>query len=148
MTGTVNIPSSWDNLTIRTGPSTEYQPIGSMNQGARCNVYPSKTVNGWYYIEYNGIWGYASGKQININTASSNADTNTNTNTRVGIVNIPSSWDNLSIRTGPGTGYQIIGSMNQGARCTVYPDKESNGWYYVEYGGVKGYASGRQINLQ
>lgn len=148
VTGTVNIPSSWDNLTIRTGPSTEYQPIGSMNQGARCNVYPSKTVNGWYYIEYNGIWGYASGKQININTASSNADTNTNTNTRVGIVNIPSSWDNLSIRTGPGTGYQIIGSMNQGARCTVYPDKESNGWYYVEYGGVKGYASGRQINLQ
>ena len=145
VTGTVNIPSSWDNLSIRTGPSTSYDIIGSMNQGAKCTVYPNKTVNGWYYINYNGIWGYASGNQINLNISSSSTQTQ---NTRVGIVNIPSSWDNLSIRSGPSTSYQIVGSMNQGAKCTVYPDKESNGWYYVEYGGVKGYASGRQINLQ
>lgn len=144
VTGIINIPSSWDNLSIRTGPSTSYDIIGSMNQGAKCTVYPNKTVNGWYYINYNGIWGYASGNQISLNT-SSNTQTQ---NTRVGIVNIPSSWDNLSIRSGPSTNYQIVGSMNQGARCTVYPDKASNGWYYVEYNGVRGYASGNQINLQ
>ena len=69
-------------------------------------------------------------------------------NTRVGIINIPSGWSNLSIRKGPGTGYDIIGSMNQGERCTVYPDKASNGWYWVEYNGICGYASGKQINLQ
>lgn len=69
-------------------------------------------------------------------------------NVRTGIINIPSSWDNLSIRSGPGTGYQIVGSMNQGASCTVYTDKTQNGWYYVNYNGVTGYASGRQINLQ
>ena len=66
---------------------------------------------------------------------------------KTGVINIPASWDNLSIRTGPGTSYQIIGSMNQGDRCTVYTDKTSNGWYYVEYNGITGYASGRQINL-
>lgn len=69
-------------------------------------------------------------------------------NVRTGIINIPSSWDNLSIRSGPGTGYQIVGSMNQGVSCTVYTDKTRNGWYYVNYNGVTGYASGRQINLQ
>ncbi len=145
VTGTVNVPSSWDNLSIRTGPSTSYDIIGSMNQGAKCTVYPNKTVNGWYYINYSGIWGYASGNQINLNTSSSNTQTQ---NTRVGIVNIPSSWDNLSIRSGPSTNYQIVGSMNKGARCTVYPDEASNGWYYVEYNGVRGYASGKQISLQ
>lgn len=145
VTGTVNIPSSWDNLSIRSGPSTNYQIVGSMNNGAKCTVYPNKTSNGWYYVNYNGIWGYASGNQINLNTSSSNTQTQ---NTRVGIVNIPSSWDNLSIRSGPSTNYQIVGSMNQGVRCTVYPDKTSNGWYYVEYNGVRGYASGKQINLQ
>lgn len=67
---------------------------------------------------------------------------------KTGVINIPASWDNLSIRTGPGTNYQIIGSMNQGDRCTVYTDKTSNGWYYVEYNGITGYASGRQIDLQ
>lgn len=145
VTGVVDIPSSWDNLSIRSGPSTSYQIVGSMNDGVKCTVYPNKTSNGWYYVNYNGIWGYASGKQINLNTSSSNTQTQ---NTRVGIVNIPSSWDNLSIRSGPSTNYQIVGSMNQGARCTVYPDKASNGWYYVEYNGVRGYASGKQINLQ
>ena len=68
--------------------------------------------------------------------------------TKTGIVNIPSSWDNLSIRSGPSTNYKIVGSMNQGARCTVYPNKTQNGWYYVNYNGVTGYASGKQIQLQ
>lgn len=143
VTGTVNIPSSWDNLSIRTGPSTSYQIIGSMNQGVTCTVYPNKTVNGWYYVNYNGIWGYASGKQINLNSG-----TLSTSNTRLGIVNIPSSWDDLSIRTGPSTNYQIVGGMPNGARCTVYPEKTSNGWYYVEYNGVQGYAAGNRIDLQ
>lgn len=72
----------------------------------------------------------------------------TTTNTRTGIVNIPSSWTDLSIRTGPSTNYQIVGGMPHGARCTVYPNKASNGWYYVEYNGVQGYAAGNRINLQ
>ncbi|MBR6523756.1 MAG: SH3 domain-containing protein [Clostridia bacterium] len=143
--GTVNIPSSWENLSIRTGPSTSYDVIGSMNQGAKCTVYPNKTVNGWYYVNYNGLWGYASGNQINLNTSSSNTQA---TNTRTGIINIPSDWTDLSIRTGPSTGYQIVGGMPHGARCTVYPDKASNGWYYVEYKGIRGYAAGNRINLQ
>lgn len=141
VTGTVAIPSSWENLSIRSGPSTNYQIVGSMNNGAKCTVYPNKTSNGWYYVNYNGIWGYASGNQININNSST-------TNTRTGIVNIPSSWTDLSIRTGPSTNYQIVGGMPHGARCTVYPDKASNGWYYVEYNGVSGYAAGNRINLQ
>lgn len=141
VTGTVAIPSSWENLSIRSGPSTNYQIVGSMNNGAKCTVYPNKTSNGWYYVNYNGIWGYASGNQIKLNNSS-------NANTRTGIVNIPSSWTDLSIRTGPSTNYQIVGGMPHGARCTVYPDKASNGWYYVEYNGVSGYAAGNRINLQ
>ena len=146
VTGTVNIPSSWDNLSIRSGPGTSYNIVGSMNQGARCTVYPDKASNGWYYVSYNGVTGYASGSQIII--GSSSGTSNSVSNTRTGVVNIPSSWDNLSIRSGPGTSYNIVGSMNQGARCTVYPDKTSNGWYYVSYNGVTGYASGSQISLQ
>ena len=145
VTGTVNIPSTWTDLSIRTGPSTNYQLLGGMPQGAKCTVYPDKTSNGWYYVEYNGICGYASGNQINLNSNSSEKQT---TNTRVGVVNIPSSWTDLSIRTGPSTNYQLLGGMPQGARCIVYPDKASNGWYYVEYNGVKGYAAGNRINLQ
>ncbi|MBQ3023630.1 MAG: SH3 domain-containing protein [Clostridia bacterium] len=145
ITGTVNIPSSWKSLNIRSGPSTSYKSLGNMKQGDKCTVYPDKTSNGWYYVEYKGIKGYASGNQIKLDTSSSEPQ---KANTRVGVVNIPSSWENLSIRSGPSTDYKILGSMNNGVRCTVYPDKESNGWYYVEYNGIKGYAAGNRINLQ
>ena len=146
VTGTVNIPASWDNLSIRSGPGTSYEIVGSMNQGAQCTVYPDKASNGWYYVSYNGIWGYASGGQIKLGSNSGSG--NSSASTRIGVVNIPASWDNLSIRSGPGTSYEIVGSMNQGAQCTVYPDKASNGWYYINYNGITGYASGKQINLQ
>ena len=68
--GTVDIPSNWDNLSIRSGPGTSYAIVGSMNDGVRCNVYPDKTKNGWYYVEYNGVYGYASGNQINTGSSS------------------------------------------------------------------------------
>lgn len=133
----VLIPSSFENLSIRTGPSTDYQIIGSMNHTDKCLVYTSKTQNGWYYVEYGGVKGYAAGNYIYLPSE-----------TRTGIVNIPSSWDNLSIRTGPSTNYTIVGSMNHGERCTVFADKAQNGWYYVEHNGVYGYAAGNRIDLQ
>lgn len=79
--GVVDIPSSWDNLSIRSGPSTNYQIVGSMNDGVQCTVYPDKTSNGWYYVHYNGVWGYASGKQIKINNSSASSQTSTSTTT-------------------------------------------------------------------
>lgn len=133
----VLIPSSFENLSIRTGPSTDYQIIGSMNHTDKCLVYTSKTQNGWYYVEYGGVKGYAAGNYIYLLSE-----------TRTGIVNIPSSWDNLSIRTGPSTNYTIVGSMNHGESCTVFTDKAQNGWYYVEHNGVYGYAAGNRIDLQ
>lgn len=135
-TGIVLIPDSFENLSIRSGPSTNYEILGHMDHTNKCTVFPDKTKNGWYYIKFGNIDGYAAGNYIYLKSE-----------TRTGIINIPSSWENLSIRTGPSTNYRIIGSMNQGATCTVYPDKASNGWYYVEYNGVFGYASGKQINL-
>lgn len=60
----VLIPSSFENLSIRTGPSADYQIIGSMNHTDKCLVYTSKTQNGWYYVEHNGVYGYAAGNRI------------------------------------------------------------------------------------
>lgn len=136
-TGIVLIPENFENLYIRTGPSTNYEILGHMDHTNKCTVFPSKTKNGWYYVKFGNVEGYAAGNYIYIKSE-----------TRTGTINIPSSWENLSIRTGPSTNYRIIGSMNHGVTCTVYPDKTSNGWYYVEYNGIFGYASGKQIDLR
>lgn len=51
---------------------------------------------------------------------------------------------NLNIRDYPSTGGQIIGSIPDGARLTVYGDV-GNGWYVVHYNGITGYASSQFI---
>ena len=131
----VLIPDDFENLSIRTGPSTNYDIVGSMNHTVKCTVYIDKAESGWYYVEYNGVKGYAAGNYIYLPLE-----------TRIGTVNIPSSWDNLSIRTGPSTNHKIVGSMNHGEKCTVFTDKVKNGWYFVEYNGIYGYASGNCID--
>ena len=131
----VLIPDSFENLSIRTGPSTNYDIVGSMNHTVKCIVYTDKTENGWYYVECGGVKGYAAGNYIYLPSE-----------TKTGTVSIPSNWDNLSIRTGPSTNYKIVGSMNHGEKCTVFTDKTKNGWYFVEYNGVYGYASGNCID--
>ena len=135
VTATVLIPDSFENLSIRTGPSTNYEILGAMNHTEKCTVYTDKTQNGWYYVEYNGIEGYAAGNYIYLPSE-----------TKVGTVNIPSSWENLSIRTGPSTDYKILGFMLEGEKCTIFTDKTKNGWYFIEYNGIYGYASGNCID--
>ena len=51
---------------------------------------------------------------------------------------------NLNIRDYPSTGGQIIGSIPDGARLTIYGEV-GNGWYVVHYNGVTGYASSQFI---
>ena len=51
---------------------------------------------------------------------------------------------NLNIRDYPSTGGQIIGSIPDGARLTIYGDV-GNGWYVVHYNGVTGYARSQFI---
>ena len=41
-----------------------------------------------------------------------------------------------------------IGYIPEGATCTVYPDKTSGNWYWVEYNGISGYSYKSYIVLQ
>lgn len=71
-------------------------------------------------------------------------------NTRTGIVS--GSNGNLAINDAPAssaTGQSnMIGTIPEGATCTVYPDKQSGNWFWVTYNGVSGYAYGKYLILQ
>lgn len=44
-------------VNVRSGPSTDYEVIGSLGQNAKINV-TGQASTGWYRIEYNGAVGY------------------------------------------------------------------------------------------
>ena len=90
-----------DTLNVRSGPGTGYNGVGSLNYGARVNILQRITVGGttwgctdkgWISMDYvyvDGTEGEKSG-----------------TGTIIG--------DDLNIRSGPGTGYGSVGSLDKG----------------------------------
>ena len=66
-------------------------------------------------------------------------------NTRKGIIR--GTDGSLVINSKPKVGNDI-GYIPEGATCTVYPDKTSGNWYWVEYNGISGYSYKSYIVLQ
>lgn len=54
--------------------------------------------------------------------------------------------DSLLIRSGPGTQYQMIGSLYKGNKVTV--NSKVGNWYSITYGSINGYSSADYISLE
>ena len=95
-----------NNLNVRSGPGTGYGAVGSLNAGDRVDVLEQFTYNGttwgcikngWISMDYVYVDGSGTG------------------NDKEGTI----TGDNLNIRSGPGTGYGAVGSLNSGDRVTI-----------------------------
>ena len=103
-----------DGLNIRSGPGTAYGAVGSYNSGARVNILEQFTFNGvkwgctdkgWISMEY--VYVDGTGEEILYGTVTGNE---------------------LNIRSGPGTGYGSVGTLNSGDEVEIL--------YTVEVGDV------------
>ena len=132
-------------------PSNSTQ-IGRIPEGATCTVYPAQTSGNWYYVEYNGVKGYASKNYIKLDSSSSSSSSSANSSNSSAVKGTISGTSGaLAINDKPAaspSNSTQIGRIPEGAICTVYTDKTSGSWYYVEYNGVKGYAYKSYITLK
>ena len=118
-----------DTLNIRSGPGTNYGQAGSYTYGSRVNVLEQFTIGntkwgctdkGWISMDYIYVDG----------TAGENGGSGTVTG------------DQLNIRSGPGTNYDRVGSLNSGDTVEVYTQIKigdiiwgciDKGWVSMEY---------------
>ena len=114
-----------------------------MKEGQTVNILEQFTYNGttWGCIKNGWIsmdFVSVDGQTNNNNTT----NTNTNTNTTVGTSNGVITADGLRIRSGAGTGYDVVGSLNKGDKVTITSrtmvgntvwGKISQGWISMEY---------------
>ena len=117
-----------EGLNIRSGPGTGYDSVGSYASGTRVTIL--EQINGWGctnkgWISMNYI--YKDG------TKGDGAGTGTVTG------------DNVNIRSGPGTGYDAVGSLSEGDEVEILAQFEidgtywgciSKGWVCMDYVGV------------
>ena len=97
-------------LNIRSTPSTDGERVGALKAGARVEI-----------LEKSGNWGRTKDGWISLDYVYQ--DGTTGKKTAKGIV----TGDQLNIRSGPGTGYASVGSLNYGARVTILEQFTYNG---------------------
>ena len=113
-------------LNVRNSAGATGGILTSLPAGSYVTLL-SKTDN-WWYVEYApSSYGYASATYIqNVSGAH--------------VTTVSSSVAMLNVRTGPGSSYQIAGTVSSGQ--TVLVLSENNGWDKILYNGtLTGYAS-------
>ena len=95
-----------DQLNIRSGPGTGYASVGSLNYGDRVVILEQFTYNGT-------TWGCTKNGWISLTYVF--IDGTENDDSQFATV----TGDQLNIRSGPGTGYESVGSLNSGDEVTV-----------------------------
>jgi uncharacterized protein YgiM (DUF1202 family) len=134
-------------LNVRSGPGTGYAVIDSLSTGDQGEVIDGP-VNAdgytWYEVNYSygGYSGWVAGEFLSYAGGGG-----------IGIGdNVTVTTDHLNVRSGPGTGYAVIDSLNTGDRGVVLDGPTSaNGytWYEINYsfGGYSGWVAGEYLVL-
>ena len=103
--GTVNT----DALRLRDEASTSATVLGTASKGDTVVVLED-AGNGWYKVDYKSVEGYMSGEYLNV---SAKADVT------IGYGLVQSQGSPLNVRSGPGTSYGKVTSLNNGAVVNI-----------------------------
>lgn len=115
-----------DGVNVRKGPGTSYGVIGSVNKGQSVRIW--KEENGWTMID-NDKWissQYVQTGEASAPAASAPAATPEPAKEIMGTI----VGHGVRVRKGPGTTYDVIGTVNDGQSVRVWT--ESRGWYMID----------------
>ena len=114
-------------LNVRKGAGTNYAVIGSLSKNETVTI--QETKGGWYKVKANSknLTGYVSAQYITI-TGNETSEENPGDDT----------YKEVNIRKGPGTNYDVIGSLVKHGSVTR-TGIGNNGWSKIKYGNSTGY---------
>ncbi|EJT5915410.1 TPA: SH3 domain-containing protein [Clostridium perfringens] len=136
-------------LNVRSGPGTSYTAIGTLRGGDRVSIIakvkPSSEQLYWYRIKFGSGSGYIRSDFVKL----IESGVNEIPMDRVGIIKVSST---LNVRSGPGTIYDIVGTLNNGASVRVVakvrPLTEEFYWYKIEFGNGIGYVRSDFVSFE
>ena len=124
--GTVNT----DALRLRNEANTTSTILATASEGDSV-VILEDACDGWYKVDYNTVEGYMSGVYL---TVSAQADVT------IGYGLVQTGGSTLNVRSGPGTTYSKVTTLNDNAVVTIVGI--NNGWYKIKTSsGAVGYVS-------
>lgn len=125
-----------ESITLRTSPSTSADEICQIPLGAAVS-YVSTAENGFYYICYNGNYGYSLASYLSSYSGSATYET-------CRVVNCNES---ITLRTSPSTSAGEICQIPLGETVS-YIGSAGNGFYEIYYMGNRGYSLASYLEFQ
>ena len=118
-------------LTIRSGPGTKYQALGSFGKNDIVCIVQDGGKDGWHQILYSGkaAWVYANYVDLS----------NPTTGTITASV--------LNVRKGPGTTNSILGTLKKGAKVEIIQQNAAQDWHSIIFNGVAGYVHSSYLTV-
>lgn len=116
-----------DRLNVRSGPGTTHRILGQLNPGTEIT---GTLDGGWFRFSYNGQTAYVSATYLK--------DKETAAPPPAPAPVSKETTDRLNVRSGPGTGYSILGQL---ARGTTVQGTLQGDWFRIVYNGKTAYVS-------
>lgn len=125
---TANVSTNGARLNVRSGPSTDYQVIAKLNNGAEVTVVGSS--GSWYQVRYaSGETGYVYGKYLKF----AGDDATYPVTAKVTEGGVP-----LNLREKATTSSNILDKIPRGSSIKI-TGKYNSSWYSATYNGKNGY---------
>lgn len=135
-----------DDLLVRKGPATTYEPIGHVNQD---ESYPLlDETDDWIAIDYDGQTGWVSRQYVSIidqetvtnknllDNESSSIDTSTGDLSNIDTFKLP--VDRVHLRSEATTQSEILAVLSQGQKVTIV-EKTNDDWIKVNWQDKSGF---------
>lgn len=153
------------NVNVRDAAGMDSEVLGTLSEGDNVTVVETRD-DGWTEISYNGQTGYVASNYLvsgqpggsgTSGSSSSGSSTSGGSSTGSGSsggyrgnysVTASSgtmySTGNVNVRTGAGSGYDVIATLSPGESVTVTGTTD-NGWIQISYNGQTGYVANNYL---
>lgn len=125
------------SLNIRSGAGSNYAVLFSVKKNEKVTI--NQTTNGWYKIKTSsGKEGWGSSNYILKSSPNDNSNGSNTSGVKKRV-----SINSLNMRSGAGTSYRSIATLNKGTMLDIV--SQGNGWTKVKYEGRLGYVSSEYL---
>ena len=125
-------------VNVRSGPGMAFSITGSLKRGTVVEVL-NRSSDSWYQVSWDSGSGYISSAYLQLEAENGNASVT------ISQDGVPGYIDGMyvSLRSGPGTTYSIIGTYSNGKPLTI--TGSSGAWKAVTIDGKDGYVFGTYV---
>ena len=162
--GTLSKTVQWygittDELNVRTWAGTKNKTcsFSPLKKGTRIGVCASQKASDgsvWYYIKYNGKYGFVHSGYVKKESTSNSSNTSSSNklsyaeSKKSAYAGTYKTTDGLNLRTGAGTSFKVITTIPCGGTVHCYgyyTAVNGTNWYLVQYGTITGFVSSKYL---